>query len=685
MIDKRKTLKPKCKPGKRLRLKNLFAVSVCVMAAMLYMTAVSVWAETTSGSCGDDAKWELSDDGVLTISGTGEISNGGWDSDSVIEVDIGDGITDIGYAAFEDHYALTKVTFPLTLEGIGGFAFSQCENLTSADLTDTNVTTIDYYAFHSTGITSFYFPSTLTDIYEGAFQSCNSLTSADLSNTQIQYLYSEVFSSCEALESVILPDTLKMICECAFNYCESLKSIVIPDSVTEICGYAFEECTSLTLVDLGSVKEIDEYAFINCTALESITIPATVTEMGGAFKGCVSLVNITVEPGNEYFYIDDSGALMYKNTYGYEMIIFYPANITDTTYTIGADVVRVARGAFAANTYLAAFEVEEGNEALTAVDGVLLSIDEDEGRPDYDGPYYTILCYPAGKTSTSYDIPAGVTEIDDYTFMDNTYLKEVTFSSEIFSTIGYGAFYGCTNLESIEFPEGLNDIGDEAFYGCSSLKSITIPFYVFQVGVLAFGDCTSLTDVVFEEKIIDDENVNYYNFVLYSSAFANCTSLKNVTIHRYFWFQQDNIFFNCTSLEKVYCTPGSEAAELRYYKDYSPNVCLVYPDYNAVQNSDGVYFISGFSLGDEESLEDYTQAELYYGGDYTNAIDSSDTVYTGFEIGDVEFEAGEMGCDYIVGYNTTDDDDQSISTSEILDFKNYELIPVSITEADSEA
>ncbi len=679
MIDKRKTLKPKSKFGIMHRVKNLLAVSVCVTAAMLYMTAVSVWADTT-GSCGDEATWVLSDEGVLTISGTGEIycnHESGWDTDSVKEAVIESGITVIGYETFYNNTNLESVVFPSTITEIGTFAFEQCENLTSADLSATQVTSIGYCAFHSTGITSLTLPSTVTSIDESAFEHCPSLTSVDLSDTQITYLCQYAFSSCEALESVTLPTSLTEIGSGAFAYCTGLESITIPENVVEIWDYVFEECTSLTSIDLGNVEIIDEYAFINCTALESITIPATVTEMGGAFKGCFSLVNITVDPDNEYFYTDESGVLIYKNANGYKMIIFYPANITDTTYTIDANVVRVAGGAFSANTYLAAFEVEEGNEALTAVDGVLLSIDEDEGRPDYDGPYYTILCYPAGKTSTSYDIPAGVTEIDDFIFMDNTYLKEVTVSSEIFSSIGYGAFYGCTNLESIELPEGLNEIGDEAFYGCSSLKTITIPFYVFEVGAFAFGDCTSLTDVVFEEEVLDDENVNYYNFALYSGVFTNCTSLKNVTIHRYFWFQQDNIFFNCTSLEKVYCTPGSEADELRYYKDYAPNVCLVYSDYNAVQNSDGVYFISGFSLDEGDSTDNYEYAGLYY-GDETEPIDTSETVYTGFALGGVEFEADEMGYDYIIGYKTADDNDGAVSAEDMADlYSNYALKPVS--------
>lgn len=38
------------------------------------ITSISASAET-SGTCGDNVNWVLSDDGVLTISGTGDMSN----------------------------------------------------------------------------------------------------------------------------------------------------------------------------------------------------------------------------------------------------------------------------------------------------------------------------------------------------------------------------------------------------------------------------------------------------------------------------------------------------------------------------------------------------------------------------------------------------------------------------------
>ena len=51
--------------------------------ALLCLTVTSAWAATDSGNCGEmpdesSVKWSLTDDGVLTISGTGAIREYGW-------------------------------------------------------------------------------------------------------------------------------------------------------------------------------------------------------------------------------------------------------------------------------------------------------------------------------------------------------------------------------------------------------------------------------------------------------------------------------------------------------------------------------------------------------------------------------------------------------------------------------
>ena len=60
------------------------------------------------------------------------------------------------------------------------------------------------------------------------------------------------------------------------------------------------------------------------------------------------------------------------------------------------------------------------------------------------------------------------------------------------TSIGFGAFDGCTGLESVEIPDGVTSIGDWAFFGCTGLTSIEIPDSVTSIGDEAFVCCINL-------------------------------------------------------------------------------------------------------------------------------------------------------------------------------------------------
>ncbi len=61
------------------------------------------------------------------------------------------------------------------------------------------------------------------------------------------------------------------------------------------------------------------------------------------------------------------------------------------------------------------------------------------------------------------------------------------------TSIGDGAFYGCTGLTSITIPNSVTSMGDWAFEGCTGLTSITIPNSVNAIKKVAFKDCKALS------------------------------------------------------------------------------------------------------------------------------------------------------------------------------------------------
>ena len=199
------------------------------------LMGLSAKAES-SGTCGANLKWDLTDDGVLTISGEGEmtdysfLSRSPWYDQNIKRIIIDDSVTTIGNYAFSDCSSLTSVTIPNSVTTIGYHAFSGCWSLTSVTI-----------------------PNSVTTIAWDAFRGCSLLT------------------------SVTIPNSVTTIGGYAFMGCGYLTSVTIPNSVTTIGYSAFSGCTRLQKVYIGdSVRRIGEYAFYNCISITQISSEAVV-------------------------------------------------------------------------------------------------------------------------------------------------------------------------------------------------------------------------------------------------------------------------------------------------------------------------------------------------------------------------------------------------------------------------
>ena len=187
-----------------------------------------------SGTCGSNLTYTLDSNGVLTISGTGDMqdSSFGWDTSLIKSVVINDGVTSIGGEAFKNCTNLTSITIPDSVRSIGRYAFSGCNGLTSITIPD-SVTSIGNYAFRGcTGLTSITIPDSVTSIGSYAFYDCTGLT------------------------RITIPDGVTNIGTGAFRGCTGLTRITIPDGVPNIGQQMFYTCNSLTEVDFSACTDI---------------------------------------------------------------------------------------------------------------------------------------------------------------------------------------------------------------------------------------------------------------------------------------------------------------------------------------------------------------------------------------------------------------------------------------------
>lgn len=141
-----------------------------------------------------------------------------------------------------------------------------------------------------------------------------------------------MFSYCEALETILLPQKVTEIGASAFSECTNLSSITIPNSVLSIGFNCFYGCISLQNIILpNSLNTISESAFQDCKNLTSINIPSNVKSISArAFDGCINLQAINVAPDNPYCKSIQGILFDKKET----TLIRFPAGLQMLTYEI---------------------------------------------------------------------------------------------------------------------------------------------------------------------------------------------------------------------------------------------------------------------------------------------------------------------------------------------------------------
>lgn len=429
-----------------------------------------------------------------------------WECSELESVTIEGNVTSIGKQAFYNCSKLQTLRIPNTVTYIGEWAFYGCSLLNNIEIPE-SVKTIGEHAFYKcTSLTSIEIPSSVEEMGTRAFEGCTSLAEVVLPQS-FKHIMDYTFLGCSALKSVTLPDGLVRIGTGAFYENSSLEISQFPSSLEYIEKDAFRYCKSMTAeLNIPNIKEIGDEAFDYCTGLTSVIFGDKLKKLGAsAFRDCSNITKI------------DIGDL---------------ANWCEVDFVIDKDVTY--------NPYNAII----GSNPLVYAKKIYLK-----------GKELNLLNIPAGVTKISANafngcsrfmslvIPNTVTEIGDYAFNNCSDLTTVTFSKgcslekignyafannpcltkmqlpATLKSLG-GAFYRCTNLESVNLPDGLTTIANNTFYGCEKLNGIIIPEGVTRIGTTAFYECNSL------------ETINIPSSVksMGTDCFRYCRGLKGVYI-----------------------------------------------------------------------------------------------------------------------------------------------------------
>lgn len=428
-------------------------------AAILYTDEWDIGV-ATGGSLGSGVWWELTDDGVLTISGSGGTGSladesgpgsGGmcppWRSsvDSIRAIVIEDGITDVGNNLFADCWSAESLSIASTVTSLGTQAFKGCSSLQQVTIPD--------------GVLS---------LGSGVFSDCSSLSAVELP-ANLEALSTRCFSDCSALTAVELPSALRSIGISCFSGCSSLQRVEIPAGVETVGQSAFYNCSGMTSVQLlEGLRMIDNMAFYGCASLRSVTIPASVTEIGEAvFSGCGALSAIRVSAGNDS-YTSVDGVLF---TGDLSVLLNYPNGKSGTEYTLPGETEEISTSAFAGNFSL---------ESVTATES-LRRLGES--------------CFERCVGLKTVTVPAGIYSVPRSAFAYCSALETLVLPKTLSAINGY-AFSDCAGLGAVYY-EGTAEDWEKIYIasGNSAITEEILSFgYVYPVPGADFTVCEALVE-----------------------------------------------------------------------------------------------------------------------------------------------------------------------------------------------
>ena len=479
----------------RKKVPKAAVIGIAAAAAAAVLLAVVLLAlPRTSGRCGANATWKL-DDGVLTVSGTGEMNDYGdhygenvpWrkSAGKIVSVEIGDGITRIGSWAFGNCGNLKRVTLPDSVRTIGERAFHFCTNLTDVSL--------------GKGVLR---------LEKGAFSICNGLTRIEL------------------------PDSLETIGPYSWAN-TGLTDIVIPDGVAEIGEFAFFNCTRLAVASAPSEARIADDAFPEWTTVTLrgakpwrantlTTDVCVVQEAEDAYTLPALGTDLTREEIRSITFLDST--------------ISAPIECWDVSEYLDGSVLAwsSAGGAGLVDLYIAG----EGGVSAPADCSGLFRGYRNLKKIDFNNAFYT-----------------EATERMDRMFYDCFALKVIDVSAFDLSQVTsmQSMFYQCGELSELDVSNwNTSNVTDMrwVFYHCGSLRALDVSHWDTSnvTNMLSmFNECESLSALDLSHW--DTSNVTNMNWMFYK-----CSGLEDLDVSSFNTEKVEAMklmFYGCSGLTSL--------------------------------------------------------------------------------------------------------------------------------------
>ena len=492
---------------------------------------------------------------------TGPILTNYYGNGGLVQIPADMKFTEIGQFAFSNYHYVDKDPSEITEEEPDATKATFIgENTITKVIIPEGVEKIGSYAFANlTALETVVLPSTLKYIEYGAFYGCTSLKYVE-GLEHVVTINKYAFQGCD-LKGTLSLDSAHAIADFAFaslvnvvydqngnpSYSTSsndFTKVVISETLRSIGAYAFESNTKLESVEIKAEKiKLGMYAFTGCTSLTEIEINASVIPTG-AFYGCRSLERVKL--GKD---VTDFGDYAFASTNA--TIEIDESNTNIQSINNGSAIIRV--DANGVKTLLVASPGVRGSFTLEDVQIIAQG------------------AFAGNRSITSVNMP-DVTVVGDYAFSECSSLRSISLGA--LTEIGTYAFFKTTINALPALSDELDRIGSYAF-AYTGITSVTVPAGV-TVGEGAFCECTSLASVYIGDGAVLEkgafmlgresnwrldsktENGKKIYFYRYTSALTTLEIGKNVVIG-------DSAFLGAARIISVKLGDGAIIERMAFY------------------------------------------------------------------------------------------------------------------------
>ncbi len=411
----------------------------------------------------------------------------------------------------------------------------------------------------------------------------------------------------------------------------ALTRVVIPAKLLSIGNQAFAECLALETVEFATeedgtqhLQSVGDYAFCQ-SAVTDLQLPDTLTSVGQrAFASMEDLRSLKLPATSTVWGLSPFSSTLYIRELAIPEGVVTVPKITCEAATIGIPSTVEGNVDIASpNATQVSISLEANINALNLQFDSCDKLEIPESVTElglfgacpqvvFPKNLKSITCYRVSGNENVV-IPASVEIIAKSSFLGNTSMKTLSFEEgSKLKEIALDAFYACSNLESVQLPEGLTKLDMSAFEECTALKRLDIPASVSEVKNYVEG-CSSLETIEFAKSS---------QLPTIQRLAKDCPSLKQVmlpeSVNSIIRGVDAHFMVNCPNFETLIA--------------YNPNLQLQESDFESCGN----FKIYGW--GTEGNLLDFAEGA---GHEFMPLAELDNTAYNGVSNVKVSLQNGE--------------------------------------------